>query len=340
MRKIVVTGSNGLVGWHTRCRLSTFADCQVVALDRQAFNDDAQLQSAISGATAIIHLAAVNRGTEQETEFDNPAIAARLIDALEREKSKPHLVYSSTIHAHRDVPYGRGKKNAGEALESCAKRNGGLFTNFILPHIFGEHGRPNHNSVVSTFAWQLANEHKPSIAQDGQLNLMHAQQAAQLMIGAIESRQEGVFEPQGVSLRVSELLNRLQRLSCRYQEGVLPNVDDPLDLRLFNTYRSYLPYPQRAIPLELRSDNRGHLFETIRSDHKGQVFVSSTHPGITRGNHFHTRKIERFVVVEGQATIRLRRLLTDEIVEYEVRGDQPVAIDIPTLHTHNITNTG
>lgn len=340
MQKVVVTGSNGLVGWHTRCRLSTNANYEVVALNREQFSNDDCLNQAVENSHAVFHLAGVNRGTEAETEFDNPAIAERLVQALESCRARPHVVYSSTIHALCDSPYGRGKRNAGLALESWANRNSAKYTNFILPHIFGEHGRPNHNSVVSTFAWKLATGRTPTIASDGHLNLLHAQQAAQLFVSSIENSQTGTLRPAGVPLQVSQLLDRLQRLSSRYQAGVIPNLNDPLDLRLFNTYRSYIPYPDRAIPLQLRSDNRGHLFETIRSDHQGQVFVSSTYPGITRGNHFHTRKVERFVVVDGQAVIRLRRLLTDEVIEYPVTGDQPVAIDIPTLHTHNISNAG
>jgi UDP-2-acetamido-2,6-beta-L-arabino-hexul-4-ose reductase len=117
-------------------------------------------------------------------------------------------------------------------------------------------------------------------------------------------------------------------------------LTQPLDLRLFNTYRSYCTHEQRAHTLKLHTDNRGSLFESIRSDGCGQVFLSTTHPGITRGNHFHTRKVERFVVIDGEAEIKVRRMLTSETHTYRVNGVAPQAIDIPILHTHNIKNVG
>ena len=144
----------------------------------------------------------------------------------------------------------------------------------------------------------------------------------------------------GVSIKVSELLQHLTDMRDRYQAMVIPPIDSALDVRLFNTLRSYLFPAHYPVTISLHSDARGSLFEVVKSNSGGQVFMSTTHSGITRGNHFHTRKAERFLVASGQADIRLRKLFSDEVISFKVRGDAPSYVDIPTFHTHHITNTG
>ena len=129
-------------------------------------------------------------------------------------------------------------------------------------------------------------------------------------------------------------------MADRYREGTVPNLDDDFELQMFNTFRSYIPHEKRPQDLTVHSDDRGWLFEAIRSDGQGQTFLSTTKPGITRGNHFHLHKVERFLVVEGKAKIRLRKIGSDDVYTFEVNGENPQAIDIPTLHTHNISNAG
>jgi UDP-2-acetamido-2,6-beta-L-arabino-hexul-4-ose reductase len=126
----------------------------------------------------------------------------------------------------------------------------------------------------------------------------------------------------------------------RYQAMVMPPLESALDVRLFNTLRSYLFPAHYPVALTLHIDARGSLFEVVKSNSGGQVFMSTTHPGITRGNHFHTRKVERFLVASGEADIRLRKLFSDEVICFKVRGDAPSYVDIPTFYTHHITNTG
>jgi UDP-2-acetamido-2,6-beta-L-arabino-hexul-4-ose reductase len=141
-------------------------------------------------------------------------------------------------------------------------------------------------------------------------------------------------------MRVSEMLARVRDLAAAYAEGVVADLRDPLDLQLFNTYRSYLFPRHYPVPIERHRDPRGSLFEAVRTRHGGQCFLSTTRPGITRGNHYHLRKIERFLVVRGEARIRVRRLFASDVTEFSVRGDEPAYVDMPTLHTHDITNVG
>jgi UDP-2-acetamido-2,6-beta-L-arabino-hexul-4-ose reductase len=156
----------------------------------------------------------------------------------------------------------------------------------------------------------------------------------------IQSKQEGELVIPGTPISVQEMLVKVRTLADYYNNHMIPDLRKPLDLNLFNTYRSYL-YP-KIFPrsLELHKDNRGELFEACKSLNGGQTFLSTTRPGITRGNHFHLNKVERFLVVRGKAKIRIRKMFDDEILEFRVSGSKPQYIDIPTLHTHNITNTG
>ena len=339
-RTILVTGSDGLIGWHFRSFLLTKPDVTVIACNRAQFNDDDYLKNAIEKSDVIVHLAGMNRGDEDEIAQTNVALADRIIEFCGTSSRTPHIIFSSSTHADGDSKYGVSKRTAAEHFAKFASAAGGSFCNLILPHVFGEHGKPFYNSVVSTFCHQLASGETPEIQGDGQLNLLHAQDVSQIIWDNIESQKTGDVRPAGTPLKVSELLGRLERLVDRYQSGTVPNLDDALDHRLFNTWRSYLPHESRPRELTLHTDDRGNLFEAIRADGLGQVFLSTTHPGITRGNHFHTHKVERFLVISGSAKIRVRKVLTDETHVFDVSGDTLQAIDIPTLHTHNITNVG
>ena len=348
--KIMITGSDGLIGWHLRVFLYTQANAsygsalpvpmEVIGCDRSQFNDDDYLASAVEKADVVVHLAGMNRGDENEIAKVNVDLADRLIEFMKKSNSAPQVIYSSSTHADGDSKYGISKRTAGEHLAQWASESGGKFCNLVLPHVFGEHGKPFYNSVVSTFAYQLATGEKPRIDNDGQLCLLHCQDVAAEIWDRITTGFSGEARPAGTSVKVSEMLQRLERLTTRYNEGAIPNLDDPLDHRLFNTWRSYLPHEARCKDLTLHADDRGDLFEAIRVDGEGQVFLSTTHPGVTRGDHFHTKKVERFLVIAGRAKIRLRKVMDDEVFTYEVSGDHPQAIDIPTLHAHNITNVG
>ncbi|EMI56511.1 polysaccharide biosynthesis C-terminal domain-containing protein [Rhodopirellula sallentina] len=339
MKNICITGSAGLLGRHALVHLKTQPDVKVRPIDHTTFDDTAKLQEALADADVVYHFAGQNRGEPEKVAAANVAIADRLASALSASVSSAHVIYSNSIHSTGDTPYGRSKKAVADRLADWAGKSDGQLTDVLLPHVFGEHGKPFYNSVVSTFCHQVASGETPTIASDGDLELLHAGQVAELFWNAIETG-SGTVRPKGVPMKVSELLARLQHLAGRYADGVVPNVEDPMDLRLFNTYRSYIPMDQRPIDLTVHSDDRGGLFESIRSDGPGQVFLSTTKPGITRGNHFHLRKVERFLVVQGTAKIRVRHVLSGDTHAFDVSGNRPQAIDIPTLYTHNISNVG
>lgn len=344
--RLVVTGSTGLIGWHAAAHIHA-ANCaaqfvgkdtpfDLVLLDRHAFSDDSQLSAAVNGADAILHFAGVNRASEDEVEEGNPAIARRLVEACAAIGNRPHIVYANSTHAGSNTPYGRSKRNAEEFLG----KSGGPYTNLILPHIFGECARPRYNNVSATFIEAVINGHVPDINPSGKVDLLHAGAAAKVAIDAVLSRRTGEIRPIAHETSVPELFAMFKRFHEDYKQNIFPDLDDPFVLALFNSYRAAL-YPNGfPHPVRLSTDGRGTLFEAVKSKGGGQTFLSTTGPGVTRGDHFHLNKVERFLVIQGEALIRIRKVLTNTAFEYHVSGGIPSIVDIPTLHTHSIENLG
>lgn len=343
--KIVVTGARGLLGWHSAARLHA-SNCaarykgekepfSLSQLGHAEFDDDSALNMALEGADAILHFAGVNRGREEEVETGNPLVAQRLVDACIRVGITPHIVYANSTHAANDTFYGRSKRIAGEILD---KFSGNRFTDLVLPHIFGECARPYYNNVTATLIDQIWNKEKPALNPEGKVQLLHAGEAAQSAINAVTSGTGGRLTPQGRLIGVIELYEKLQGFHALYEANIFPDLSDPFDLALFNSYRTGgypTHYPR---PVKINADERGMLFESAKGGNASHTFLSTTHPGKTRGDHFHLDLVERFLVVKGDALLRIRRVLTDEVHEFRVSGDTPVAIDQLPLHTHNIVN--
>ena len=344
--KIVLTGGGGLIGWHAAARLHA-ANCaarfkglpvpyDIVAMDHAAFETDDLLQGSLADADAVLHFAGVNRASDADVEAGNPAIAQRLAAACIIVGAKPHIVYANSTHAASDTPYGRSKRIAGEVLQAL----GGSYTNLVLPHIFGECARPRYNNVTATFIESVIAGESPDINPDGKVALLHAGAAAQAAIDAVVLGQTGLIAPEARLTPVPELFGMLTRFHADYSNNIFPDLRDPFALALFNSYRAAL-YPDGfPRPLRLNTDDRGTLFEAVKGGGGGQTFLSTTKPGITRGDHFHLNKVERFLVVQGEAIIRMRKVLTGKVWEFHVSGDKPAPVDMPTLHTHSIENVG
>lgn len=346
MNRVVVTGANGLIGWHACTRLYA-ANCQagfqskplpyeIVALDKKSFLDDETLEKAIKGCDAIFHFAGLNRASDAELEIENPNISKRLVTACKNANAMPHLIYANSIHATQDNAYGRSKKTAGEILEKHFTK----FSNFILPHIFGECARPYYNNVTATFIDQILKGEKPSINPDGCVSLVHAGAAAQNAIDVFAEKKTGDVKFSAMKIGVEDLFNKITDFHENYLKNIYPNLSDDFDVALFNCYRA-ATYPDSwPRELNLHSDARGTLFEAVKGGGGGQTFLSTTNAGVTRGDHFHLNKVERFLVVQGEAIIRVRKVLSDKVWEYRVSGDVPAPVDMPTMHTHSIENVG
>ncbi|MDQ0689881.1 NAD-dependent epimerase/dehydratase family protein [Arthrobacter sp. W4I7] len=338
--KIALTGAGGFLGLHTRAAaLSLGHGITSVGLGTKFSQQRAM--AAVSGSDRLIHLAGVNRGSDPEVHDGNLEFAKQLASILCGIPSPPsHIVYANTIQAGNSSVYGQSKAEAADVLQAAAESIGARFINVLLPNLFGEHGQPFYNSVVATFCHLLNAEERPEILDDKDLVLLHAQDAADILLGIVPLADMGSLT---VSRTVSAVLAQLQEIACGYRKGDIPALDSSFDLALFNTYRSFRLQQARRLPftLDRRTDARGSFFEACRSQGgEGQTSFSTTVPGFTRGQHFHRRKVERFVVLSGEAEIAMRCVFSHDVLRFAVNGLEPVAIDMPTLWTHSIANTG
>jgi len=334
--RVVLTGVAGFLGWHTRARLRALTDHEVAAVGRQEWSD---LARHAAGADAIIHVAGVNRGSNTEVERGNVALARDVAGAARASGSAPRIVYANSIQSGNDSPYGVGKGTASDVLAAAAREIGSGYVDVRLPNLFGEHGRPRYNSFVATFVDSVIRRETPQIT-NRPVELLHAQGAAQALVDGLTTI-EDQLDPAGTPTTVQTIFDIVQRFNDLYDTGDVPPLLTDLDLDLFNTLRAARFPEHYPLALSPRTDSRGSLVEVVRAHGgPGQTFVSTTKPGITRGEHFHLRKVERFVVLSGQARISLRKLFTDEVVSFDITGAAPAIIDMPTMWVHNITNTG
>ncbi|MGC4110498.1 MAG: NAD-dependent epimerase/dehydratase family protein [Nocardioides sp.] len=335
--KVAITGGHGFLGWHTACRLRARYGVDAVRLGRDDTADPSRLADALADVDTVLHLAGVNRAeTDDEVEQGNVVAAEALAKALD---GRPvHVVHANSRHHDQDTAYGRGKRRAAEILRGLP----GTTADLVLPNLFGEHGRPAYNSFVATFCHEVATGGAPEVKVDATVPLLHAQDAAQALLEAAVHRHDDSRDVAGIDHRVSDVLERVQGFHELYAgRGDVPDLSDAFSVDLFNTYRAALFPTGLPFTVDAHADARGRLVEGVRAHGgPGQVYVSTTHPGRTRGDHYHLRKVERFFVVAGEAEIALRRLLHDEVVTFRVSGDAPAYVDMPTLWVHNIRNVG
>ena len=338
--RVGITGVVGMIGTHLRTFLQTKPDVTAIPCPDEYFQDPSRLDQFVSSCDAIVHLAGMNRGSEEEILETNIRLTRALTDACDRTNAKPHILFADSIRKTRGDAYGKSKTQCAELLQAWAGQAGALFTDLVLPNVFGEGTRPFYNSVVATFCHQIANGQEPTILVDAEMELLHAQDVALIINDAIHGPSIGEVRPQGTRLRVSDLLGRLKEMDRSYRAHIFPRLENDFALALFNTFRSYLYPAHYPVRIPQHQDPRGMLVETVKSQNGGQCFVSWTHSGITRGNHYHLRRLERFLVLQGLGLLRIRKLFSNEIQEFPLDGSAPAYVDIPTLHAHAITNLG
>ena len=338
MTRIAITGSNGFLGWHLRSALAE-RGADVVRVEMGAAFDLSAASNSISGADRVIHLAGVNRGSDVEVADGNVLFATQLAEAIRGAAAAPRsIAFANSTQSTNGSVYGEAKARAGHVLADAAAAVDATFDDVLLPNLFGEHGRPFYNAVTSTFSHLIANGETPTVENDKILTLLHVQNAADLLTGTTPLAVQANLETE---IAVSQLLQKLTTISAVYSRGEIPDVAADFDRDLFNTYRSFTFPAHAPVRLTRHADARGSFFEIIRTyGGTGQSSFSTTEPGISRGDHFHRRKIERFTVLSGTATISLRKMFTDDVIEFNVTGDSPAAVDMPTMWSHKITNVG
>ncbi|NVO21398.1 MAG: SDR family oxidoreductase [Bacteroidetes bacterium] len=348
MISVGITGQPGFIGTHLFNLLGLDKEnIRLVPFKDEYFNAPEQLNQFVSDCDCIVHLAAMNRHHEPQLIFEtNIGLVRQLINAMELTNSKPHVLFSSSTQEERDNLYGKSKLEGRKLLEEWASRNNARFTGLIIPNVFGPFGRPYYNSVVATFSHQLLHDEVPFIDVNGQMKLIYVQELVSEIKNLIVNPTDEIVTTVKIKHTsesyVTEILEQLAEYKKNYaDQGIFPDLTNPFKRNLFNTFVCYQDIASHyPVKLKLNTDQRGSFVETVKLSSGGQVSFSTTKPGITRGNHFHTRKSERFAVIKGKALIQLRKIGTSEVLNFELSGDEPAYVDMPVWYTHNITNTG
>ncbi len=345
MKSILVTGAKGFIGKNLIVSLKRRGDVDVIEYDLDS--PAGLLEEGLAKADMIYHLAGVNR-PERVEEFTegNFDLTRQVCDTLRRLGLKPLLLLSSSTQAALDNPYGLSKRQAEDAVFGFGRETGAEVFIFHLPGVFGKWCRPNYNSVVATFCNNIARD-LPIVISDPakEIELIYIDEVVNAFIGVMDGRlpvSDGKYCLAAPTYRIS--LGALAETIRGFRDSrvslALPDTSDLFVRALYATYVSYLPPDSFAYPLTQRIDPRGELAELLKSPRIGQIFLSRTRPGITRGHHYHDTKVEKFGVIEGEAVIRFRHILDGDVIEYPVSGREFRMVDIPPGYTHAIENIG
>jgi UDP-2-acetamido-2,6-beta-L-arabino-hexul-4-ose reductase len=342
--RILATGAKGFIGKNLIAELRNRKYDNIFEYDRDT--DPSLLDEYCKEADFVFHLAGVNRPKEQfEFMEGNFGFTSDLLNSLKKHNNTCPVMISSSIQAELDNPYGESKKAGEDLLFSYGEETGAKVLVYRFPNVFGKWCRPNYNSAVATFCHNVAHDlpikvNDPSIV----MNLVYIDDVVNELINALENKENKVGEFCEVPLlhiiTLGEIADLIYSFKLSRENRSVPNMADAFAKKLYSTYLSYLPEDQFSYDLKMNVDERGSFTEFIKTPDRGQVSVNISKPGITKGNHWHHTKNEKFLVVSGKGVIRFRKIDSDEILEYFVSDDKMEVVDIPTGYTHNIENLG
>ena len=343
MRNVLITGGSGFLGRNLAVHLREQKDCDIMTFCRGDAKDD--LNRYLSRADFIFHLAGVNR-PESALEFDkgNAEFTECICRILEDQGRAPRIIFTSSTQAELNNPYGASKLKAESILRRFSAKTGAGVRIYRLNNLFGKWCRPNYNSVTATFCHNIAHG-LPIMISDAahEFQLSHVDDVVAAFIEDLGSHIQGIEEGRPIpsyQIKLGDLAGRIQSFHDMRSTITLPDFSSWFNRALYSTYLSYVPLDALEGALEIRADARGSLAEFLKQKSFGQVFVSRTKPGVTRGNHFHHCKSEKFLVVEGKGLIRMRSVEGGAVKEFNVDGSNYQVVDIPPGFAHSITNVG
>ncbi|MDD2268369.1 MAG: capsular polysaccharide biosynthesis protein CapF [Eubacteriales bacterium] len=353
---ILITGAKGFVGknlvaWLNNIkegRDKTFSlntDLNIFEYDIDT--DPTLLDEYCCSADFVFNLAGVNRPKDQgEFMSGNFGFASTLLDTLKKHGNSCPVMLSSSTQAALDNPYGQSKKAGEDLFFEYAKTTGAEVLVYRFPNVFGKWCKPNYNSAVATFCHNIAHD-LPITVNDRSvvMNLVYIDDVVTELINALagkaNKREDNFcYVPVVHTITLGEIVDLIYSFKASRDDHSVPNMADAFTKKLYATYLSYLPTDKFSYPLKMNIDERGSFTEIIRTPERGQFSVNISKPGITKGNHWHNTKNEKFLVVSGRGVIKFRRVDNDEVIEYYVSGDKLEVVDIPTGYTHNIENLG
>lgn len=342
--KILVTGANGFVGKNLIAELNNRGYKDIYKFDIDT--DKSLLDVYAKDCEFVFHLAGVNR-PKDEKEFmeGNFGFTSELLESLRKHNNKSPILITSSIQAERENPYGNSKRAGEELLFNYSKETGAKALVYRLHNLFGKWSRPNYNTVVATYCYNIARGLDIQINNpDAELTLCYIDDVVEEFINALEGNStknnEYCCVPVIYSIKLGELAETIKGFKNSRKDLSVVNMENGLAKKLYSTYLSFLPEDSFSYDLKMNCDNRGSFTEFIRTSNRGQVSVNVAKPGITKGNHWHHTKNEKFLVVSGTGVIRFRKIDSDEIIEYKVSGEKLQVVDIPTGYTHSIVNIG
>ena len=342
--KILVTGAKGFIGKNLIVELKNRGYTDILEYDKDT--DLSLLDEYCNEADFVFHLAGVNRPQELSEYLEgNLGFTSKLLETLKKYKNTCPVLMSSSIQAELDNPYGKSKKAGEDLLFAYSKETGVKVLVYRLPNVFGKWCKPNYNSAVATFCYNIAHNlpitvNDPTIV----MNLVYIDDVVEELISALQGKENsaGLFCEVSVvhTIQLGEIVDLIYSFKNSREERTVPYMKDTFTKKLYSTYLSYLPEDQFSYSLKMNQDNRGSFTEFIKTIDRGQVSINISKPGVTKGNHWHQTKTEKFLVVSGKGVIRFRKIDSDKVIEYYVSGEKMEVVDIPPGYTHNIENLG
>lgn len=342
--KILVTGAKGFIAKNLTAELKSRNYNDIFEFSKE--KDPNLLDEYCKDADFVFHLAGVNRPIDQSEFMDgNYGFTTTILEKLKKHQNTCPVMISSSIHAELDSPYGISKKAGEDLLFNYSKETGARVLVYRFPNVFGKWCRPNYNSAIATFCHNIAHN-IPVIVNDSSvsLKLVYIDDVVEELLHALSGKENKVSNycevPVVYNTSLGEIVELIYSFKNSREERTIPDMSKLFTKKLYSTYLSYLPENQFSYDLKMNVDQRGSFTEFIKTPDRGQVSVNISKPRITKGNHWHHTKNEKFLVVSGYGVIRFRKIDSDEIIEYFVSGDKLEVVDIPTGYTHNIENLG
>ena len=341
---ILVTGAKGFIGQNLIAELKNRGYHDIFEFDKDT--DPVHLEDFCKKADFVFHLAGVNRPLDQSEFMEgNFGFTSELLNNLKKYKNTCPIMLSSSIQAELNNPYGESKKAGEELLFNYSKETGSRVLIYRFPNVFGKWSRPNYNSAVATFCHNIARGLPIQVNDPNvMMNLVYIDDVVTELLQALNSNEHRVGNYCEVEtqhrIKLGDIVDLLYSFKKSRDNRFIPNLSDSFTKKLYSTYLSFLPEDQFSYELKMNVDSRGSFTEFLKTHDFGQVSVNVSKPGITKGNHWHHTKNEKFLVVSGQGVIRFRNINSEQVIEYHVTGEKLEVIDIPVGYTHNIENLG
>lgn len=340
--KILITGSNGFIAKNLIAHLKRDESIELYLYSKK--DSFTILEAYLKEVDFIFHLAGVNR-PESVDEFyqGNSKLTEKIVSILQKENKNTPIIFSSSIQAEQDNDYGKSKLEAEKVLEFYSKESGANVSIFRLPNVFGKWSKPNYNSVVSTWCYNITHNLEIEVSsREVQLNLVYVDDVIASFIKVLKNENRELYctIERIYKKSLGEIEELLYMFKANRETLLIPNVASGFERALYSTYLSYLPIDDFSYSLKGHEDNRGTFYEIVKTLDSGQFSLSTTAVGITRGSHYHHSKNEKFLVVKGEALIEFRHIVTDEKIAYKVSDKKMEIVEMIPGYTHNIKNIG